>query len=355
MTTRIPSEPLTQFAQAVLVAGGMTPRDAEATSEGLVAANLNGVDSHGVLRLPQYVQSLAAGEINHRPEVKVITRHGASASIDADGGYGYRPSFLAVETLAEMVAESGIGIVGVRNSHHFGMAGLYSRRLALGGAVALVWTNASAKIAPSGSITPTVGNNPLSWAVPRSPGHPPIVLDMAISTVAFGKIRLARAEGRPIPSDWGLDSSGAPTTDAEAAFAAGMLAPIGGYKGYGLSVVGEILAGVMTGSPFGLHGEPHTNPEGGVGHIFIAFRRDLFVPGPEFDQSVEDLVRQIKQAEVTVAGREVFLPGEIESRTAAERAAAGIPVSAELSEQLVELALSLGVRVPYELQVQGAK
>jgi L-2-hydroxycarboxylate dehydrogenase (NAD+) len=314
-----------------------------------VAANMNGVDSHGVLRLEQYVKSLSAGDINAVPNVVLTRNEGPTAYVDADGGYGYRPSFLAAETLCDIVSRFGVGVVGVGNSHHFGMAALYTRYIASKGFIALAWTNASAKIAPTGSITPTLGNNPMSWAVPRHAPNPPIVLDMALSTVAFGKIRLARAEGRPIPSDWGLDSRGAPTTDAEVAFQAGMLAPIGGYKGYGLSLIGEILAGCMTGSPYGLHGEPHSNPRGGVGHFFMAFKPDLFVPIDDVESSIDALVNDVRAAEIAVPGGAVYLPGEIEATTAEARAANGILISAELAGQLVDVATSLGVPVPRDL------
>jgi LDH2 family malate/lactate/ureidoglycolate dehydrogenase len=332
----------------------MTDVDAQAAARGLLAASLSGVDSHGVLRLAQYVKSLSDGDINRTPNVTISKTTGPTALVDADGGYGYRPSSLAADALCELASEFGVAVVGVRNSHHFGMAGLYTRQIASQGLIAFAWTNASAKIAPTGSITPTVGNNPLSWAVPRRAPNPPIVLDMALSTVAFGKIRLARAEGRPIPSDWGLDSDGSPTTDAEVAFQAAMLAPIGGHKGYGLSVVGEILAGCMTGSPFGRHGEPHSNPRGGVGHFFMAFKPDLFVTMAEFESSVDELASDVQAAEVAVADRKVYLPGEIESTVATERSELGIPISTELAEQLAALASSLGVPVPHELQKVGA-
>jgi LDH2 family malate/lactate/ureidoglycolate dehydrogenase len=328
----------------------MTAPDAQAAARGLVSANVNGVDSHGVLRLSQYVASLAAGDINATPDVVVTRNDGPTASVDADGGYGYRPSFLAADILCDIVSRFGVGVVGVGNSHHFGMAGLYTRYIASRGFIALAWTNASAKIAPTGSVTPTLGNNPLSWAVPRRAPEPPIVLDMALSTVAFGKIRLARAEGRPIPSDWGLDAQGAPTTDAEIAFQAGMLAPIGGYKGYGLSLVGEVLAGCMTGSPFGIRGEPHGNVRGGVGHFFMAVRPDLFVSMDDFEASVDQLVADVRAAEVAVPGGSVYLPGEIEAATSGVRTSGGIPISAELAAQLVDLATSLDVAVPRDLQ-----
>jgi LDH2 family malate/lactate/ureidoglycolate dehydrogenase len=176
---------------------------------------------------------------------------------------------------------------------------------------------------------------------------------MALSTVAFGKIRLARAEGRAIPGDWGLDAAGQPTTDAETAFQAGMLAPIGGYKGYGLSVIGEILAGCMTGSPFGLTAAPHANSRGGVGHFFMALRPDLFVTTQDFDASVDALVRDIRAAKTTAENAAVYLPGEIEATVRAERLADGVPISAELAAQLVDLARSLDVAVPNQLENAG--
>ena len=156
---------------------------------------------------------------------------------------------LACDLAAELAGEHGMAVVGVRDSHHFGMAGLYAERIAEAGLVGIVTTNAQPIMAPPGIASPLLGNNPLAIAAPRAAPHPPLVLDMAMSQTALGRIRLAAAEGRPIPEGWALDEQGQPTTDAGRALAAGLLAPTGGHKGLALALMIDVLAGVLTDSP----------------------------------------------------------------------------------------------------------
>ena len=342
----IDANTLQAFAEAILEAAGLGEEDARVTAECLILANLRGVDSHGVLRLIQYSDSLAAGEINPTPNVRVIQRRGATALVDADGGYGFRPSRLAMELAVELAGEVGIGIVGVRNSHHFGMGAIYPLEAAAKGAIGYITTTSSPILAPPGGKQPVVGNNPIAWAVPRRAPNPPIVLDMALSQVAFGRIRLAAAEGRPIPLGWAYDSRGLPTTDAAEALRTGLLAPVGGHKGYGISVISELLAGVMTGSPFGLQSDAHSRRQGGVGHLLIAIRPDFFLDLETFYDGVEELVAQIKAVPLAEGADAVYLPGEIEWNTEQVRRREGIPISDELAHKLGSLAQRLGVEVP---------
>lgn len=334
------------FAREVLGAAGLAPVDAGAAADGLVAANLRGVDSHGVLRLIQYADSLARGEVNPRPDVRVVERRRATALVDADGGYGFRPALLAMDTAVEIAGEAGIALVGVRASHHFGMAARYALRAAGSGMVGVVMTNSLPVLAAPGGARPVVGNNPLAFGVPRPAPAEPLVLDMALSETAFGRIRLAAAEGREIPLGWALDGRGRPTTDAAEALAAGSLAPIGSHKGYGLAVVTELLAGVLTGSPFGVDSDAHGHRAGGVGHVMIALDPAAFVSPEAFAAGVGALEAQIRAAPLAEGGDAVFLPGEIEARTARHRAAEGVPVSSELTAKLRALAVRLGVEPP---------
>ena len=208
---------LRAFAASVLRAAGLQGEDADVAATCLVTANLRGVDSHGVLRLMQYADSLAGGEINAHPDVRVVERSGATALVDADFGYGFRPSILAMDTAVEIAREYGVGLVGVRDSHHFGMAATYALRAAEHELVGAVFTNAMPVLAAPGGAQPVVGNNPVAFAIPRQPPNEPIVLDMALSQVAFGYVRLAAAENRPIPIGWARDGRGQATTDAAAA------------------------------------------------------------------------------------------------------------------------------------------
>jgi LDH2 family malate/lactate/ureidoglycolate dehydrogenase len=343
---RSSAEDLRRFAERVLTAAGLAAEDVTPTAEGLVAASVRGVDSHGVFRLPQYADCLRRAEINPRPRVRVIDRRGATALVDADGGYGFRPSLLAAQLAVEIAGSTGISLVGVRNSHHFGMAALYTTRVSGAGMIGIVTTTASPTMAPPGGARPVVGNNPISCAVPRTTPHPPIVLDMALSEVAFGKIRLAAVEKRTIPPGWAFDSRGRPTTDAEEAFHAGLLAPTGLHKGYGLSVIAEVLAGVLTGSPFATDADAHAHREGGVGHIVIAINPEAFVGRDRFYDGVERLIMQIKAVPLAEGAGSVFLPGEPEWNTAQVREKDGVPISEELAERLVALAEQLEVEGP---------
>lgn len=334
---------LKRFAADILKAAGISDEDAEVNAECLILANLRGVDSHGVLRLIQYVNSIKDGHINPRPNVRIVSRRGVTGIVDADGGYGFRPSYMAVDLAVELAEEMGAGVVAVRNSHHYGMGAIYPMRAAEKGFIGFITTTSQAILSPPGGRRPVVGNNPIAWAVPRRKPLPPIVLDMALSQVAFGRIRLAAAEGRPIPEGWAFDRQGRPTTDAAEALSAGLLAPVGGHKGYGLSVISELIAGVMTGSPFGFNSDAHANAKGGVGHLVMAIRPDFFIDEQEFYQQVEELVRQIKSVPLAEGADAVYLPGEIEQATFEQRSRDGIPVSDELAAKLTGLARKLGV------------
>ena len=339
---QVTADELRNFARTVLVGIGLDEAGADVAAGCLVEANLRGVDSHGVLRLIQYHRSVSSGEVNPRPSVEVIRSGGPTALVDAGGGYGFVPALRAMEVAVEVAGVHGIALVGVRNSHHYGMAALYAERATAVGLIGVAMTNTGPVMAPAGVTRPIAGNNPIAFAVPRRPPAAPIVLDMALSGTAFGRIRLAAAEGRPIPLGWAHDASGEPTTDAAAALAASLLAPMGGHKGYGLSVIVEVLTGILTGSPFGRESDAHSHLAGGVGHLFIVVRPDLFGERKVFEESVEKLVRELKTAPAR-PGAEVLLPGEIEQRIRAERAIKGVPVSVELARQLESLAKALGL------------
>jgi LDH2 family malate/lactate/ureidoglycolate dehydrogenase len=255
---------------------------------------------------------------------------------------------LACGLAANMATEHGVGVAGVRNSHHFGMAGLYAENLAEGGLAGIVLTNAQPIMAPPGIACPLLGNNPLAIAVPRAAPHPPLVLDMAMSQTALGRIRLAAAEGRPIPEGWALDAEGRPTTDAGSALAAGLLAPTGGHKGLALALMIDVLAGVLTGSPAGQDADAHGRPEGGVGHLVIALRTDLFVAREAFEARLEELLAGLRGKGTDDAP--VVFPGDPELAAQERLRRKGVPVSDELAAGLDALAERLGVlplgRVP---------
>ncbi|NIH78459.1 Ldh family oxidoreductase [Amycolatopsis viridis] len=336
---------LTVFATRVLSSIGMPADHAAATAECLVSANLRGLDSHGVLRLLQYAETVREGRVRPDPAVTVRRPRGGHPLVDAGGGYGYVPTLLAADLAVRTAAERGVGVAGVRNSHHFGMGATYVERIARAGLAGIVLSNTGPVLAPPGVRRPLLGNNPLAIAIPRRAPHPPIVLDMAMSQTAFGRIRLAAAESREIPEGWALDADGRPTTDARTALAAGLLAPMGGHKGFGLALIVDLLAGVLTGSRFGARADAHDHPDGGVGHLVIAISPELFLDRTEFETRVEELVGQLRAGDVRDA---VLLPGEREQHTERERRRHGIEISADLAAQLAALARTLGVPDPFD-------
>jgi LDH2 family malate/lactate/ureidoglycolate dehydrogenase len=222
------------------------------------------------------------------------------------------------------------------------MAAIYGEEAAKRRVIGLVFTTSSPVLAPPNGLTPVVGNNPICVAVPRR-SAPPIVLDMALSEAAFGNIRLAAIEGREIPMGWAYDATGTPTSDAKQAVAAHHLVPIGRHKGYGLALVGEVLAGVMTASPFGMRSSAHGGDGEGVGHLVIAIDPRHWGGGLAFDRGVEELVAMVK-ASGSTDHTGARLPGEIEWRIFQERTRNGVPVSAALLRELSRLAEELGVR-----------
>jgi L-2-hydroxycarboxylate dehydrogenase (NAD+) len=343
---RIDPDRLRGFAGRVLRAAGLDGEHAAVTAGGLVEANLRGVDTHGVFRLPQYVEAIRTGQVNPRPRVRVAGRRGATALVDADGGYGFGPSLLAADVAVEIARSHGVAAAGVRNSHHFGAAAIYALRVSNAGMIGLVTTNASPTMGPPGGVRPVVGNNPVACAIPRRAPRPPIVLDMAMSEVAQGKIRVAALEGRAIPPGWAYDARGLPTTDPVEALRAGLLAPIGRHKGYGLAVVSEVLAGVLTGSPFGAEADSHGRRAGGVGHLVMAIDPDHFLDREQFDAGVERLAEEIKAVPRAEGVEAVYLPGEPEWIAFQERRRSGIPLSREVARRLEALADEVGVERP---------
>jgi LDH2 family malate/lactate/ureidoglycolate dehydrogenase len=340
------SEPeIREFAYKALTTAGASVDDANATADGLVLATKRGITTHGVFRLPQYCDSIAKGKINGKPEVSVLKRRGVTALVNGDGGYGFRPGTVAMDLAIEIAREQGVAIVGVRNSHHFGAAAIYTERAALAGLIGLATTTTKARIPPTGAIGPVVGNNPISIAIPRR-GHRPIILDMALSQVAMGRIRIAAANGTKVPEGWGYDKEGRATTDPNAILNDGLLAAVGEHKGYGLSVMVEVLAGILTGSPFAQGADNHAHPKGGVGHFFLAIAPDFMRDTDEFYADIEELVRQLKSSEPATGSPGVFLPGEPEDIKAAKADKDGLTISADLAGQLETLANGLGIPAP---------
>ena len=231
-------------------------------------------------------------------------------------------------------------MVGVRHSNHFGIAGYHALTAAKAGLIGWSMTNAAAEMAPWGSAKVVLGTNPWGLAIPRNAGHA-IVLDMALTMSGKGMMRWYEREGRPMPENWALTPEGQATTDPSAAMT-GPLLPIGEYKGYGLSLFTDVLAGVMTGALFGLD-VFQDDQNFDVGHMLVAINPSAMMSQADFDRRLEELVSQVKSAPPIDRKRPVLLPGEVEFGRMEERQATGIPVSRETVAQLRELAADMGV------------
>lgn len=347
-TILVAHDQLTNFCTSCFQNLGLSQSDAELTSRALIWANLRGVDSHGVVLVKEYAERLRLGRINPRSSCIVVSEGLTTALIDAAASVGQVAGVRAMTLALEKASQTGVGVVGVKNSNHFGAAAFYSLMAVERDMIGFATTNAPPTMAPWGGKARLLGNNPLSIAVPAGK-YPPLVLDMATGASAWGKIFLAQQQGRKIPLTWALDKNGEPTDDPGKAFDGGFIQPIGGYKGYGLSLMLDVLAGVLTGSGFSTH-IPAWNDKGQtqqIGHFMAAFRIDCFMPAEIFRERVDALIRLMKDCPPAPGSDRVLVPGEIEYETEQQRRAQGIPIHSAVKHDLVNLGQELGVVPPF--------
>ena len=338
---------LAAFARALFERAGLTHEDAGVVADGLVKANLRGLDSHGVARIPMYLARLRAGIVKPQPAIAVTRVAPAATLVDGDSGMGFIVGRRAMEEAISIASESGVGLVGVRHSTHFGMAALYVLQALDAGYISLVFTNSSPAIPAWGGRTTFLGASPMAAGVPGA-SHASYVLDMAMTVIARGKIRLAAVHGETIPEGLALDSEGKPTTDAKKAFE-GVLLPFGGIKGAALSMLMDLLAGVFTGADYGGDVAPMYSKDlnaQNVGHLFIAMRPGLFMPREAFDQRMDTFAGRVKNLPRAAGFAEILMPGEPEARTEQLRRATGIPISGEVADELRGEAQRAGVLLP---------
>ncbi len=325
-----PAEELRRLATEALQGAGVSNDHARIIADVLVEADLRGVDTHGMVMLPLYVRRLQREHINPKPSIRVVKESPSHALLDGDNGPGHLVAVKAMSVCIDKAKQNLAGIVGVRNSNHFGMAAYYSMMALKENLIGFSATDAPPLIAPYGGTTPTFGNNPFSIAIPTGLEFP-IVLDIATSNVAFGKIFQARQMGQKIPLNWALDKQGRPTDDPEVAYQAALLQGIGGHKGYGISVVIDILTGILTGALFARD----IPPTGiGVGHFFAAFNPEIFMSLSEFRERLARMIAQVKESSLADGFDRVYLPGEKGHLYREERLKKGIPLPPHVYEQL---------------------
>lgn len=344
--TTVSAEYLRKLGSAVLEKAGVSVDDAEVTINSLVETDLRGVHSHGMMRLPGYVGRLKKGGINPNPNVQLATESEGIAVIDGDNGFGQVVSNRAMGIAIEKSKAVGVGIAGVRNSGHFGACAHWAQMALPHDMIGIATTNGGPIMAPWGGVTPTMGNDPLGVAIPAGE-ELPIVLDMATSVVAGGKLDLAIRKGEKIPKGWALNAQGEPTEDpAEAR--AGLVLPIGEYKGYALTIVFEVLAAVLMGANFGRQVVRHESPKlvRNVGHFFQAINIAAFMPVAEFKARVDNLIHQMKSSKLAPGYERIYLPGEPEHEKRARYLKEGIPMLSSVITDLIALAAELGIEPP---------
>lgn len=344
---RVTAEQLERQARAILDAWGLPGAQAEATARLLVEAELAGIESHGVGLLTLYAEQLAAGRAVADAEIRTAIDRGAMAVLDGGGGFGHRVSLDAAELAADKAAQFGVGAVAVRNSNHFGAAGLYVRRIAARGQVGLcttaVWRPA---IVPTGGSRPMLGTNPIAFAAPGR-RNPPFLLDMATSTAAIGKTRVKLFAGQPVPEGWAIDETGAWERDPEKVLATPRLSPLGGdeehggHKGYGLAAMVELLSTTLAGSAFAPLRPAATKPCN-VGHFFLAIDPLFFREDNGFEDDLDDFVEALRGSPALDEGRPVQVAGDPEYRREEERRRDGIPLPPTLVGRLREIASAAG-------------
>lgn len=337
-------EQLRQVCTEILKGVGVSGEEASIVADSLVKANLRGVDSHGVIRLKVYVDRVKYGTIILDAPIKIVREAPSTALIDGGFGFGQVVAVKAIKTAIEKARKTGIGGVGVFNTNHFGMLAYYALIALKEDMISLITTNGSPYVVPWGGRVPMFGTNPICVGIP-SGQEIPLILDMATSAAARGKIEKAAKEGTKIPGDWAVDECGKPTTDPIAALK-GALLPFGGPKGYGLSFVVDILSGCLTGAAFGKHVVSlyPENKRSSLGHFLLVINPDVFIPINEFKASVAKAVQEIKACPTASGVPEVLVPGEIEYRTEQKRLRDGIPIDEETWRMIEELCKETGVK-----------
>jgi LDH2 family malate/lactate/ureidoglycolate dehydrogenase len=336
---------LKQISINILKAVGASRDEGETVADSLVKANLRGVDSHGVIHLPVYVNRVKHKTIIPGAPFRVVHETTSTALVDGGSGFGQVVAVKAMELAVEKARRTGVGAIGVFNTNHFGMAAYYALIALQNDMASIITSNTSPWVVPWGGRVPMLGTNPICIGIP-SGQEIPIILDMATSAAARGKIEKAVKEGTKIPADWAVDEEGRPTIDPIAALK-GALLPFGGPKGYGLSFVIDVLSGCLTGAAFGkdvvsLYPE---NERSSLGHFLLVINPDAFIPINEFKASVAKAVQGIKACPTAPGVPEVLVPGEIEYRTEQKRLKEGVPISEETWRMIEDLCKETGVKI----------
>jgi LDH2 family malate/lactate/ureidoglycolate dehydrogenase len=344
METRTDPARLVDFVTAVYRSAGVPEADARLVADSLVQADLWGHQSHGVLRTGWYLARLESGVMAAETRPHLVVDSGAVAVIEGNKGIGQVLTAHGAREAIRRAKIHGIAAVAVRNSNHFGTCMYYTRMGADAGCVMLLTTNGGPAMAPWGGNKKIVGTNPWSVASPAG-RYPPLLMDMANTAVARGKIYLARQRHERIPQGWAIDSAGRPTTDPQAAID-GIILPMAAHKGYAIAVAMDMLSGVLSGSSFlsAVHGPYETESRSGAGHFIVAINIEAFQPLAEFISRMERFIEELKSVPLAKDVGEVFYPGEIEARNDARYRKEGLLLPADTIADLARIAKQTNVR-----------
>jgi LDH2 family malate/lactate/ureidoglycolate dehydrogenase len=343
--TRVPAARLQTFMAMAFEKVGLPAEDAAGVAELMVRADLNGSDGHGVFRLPSYVRRIQAGGTNTRPNIRIVEERDGTALIDGDNGMGHLVMRVAAETAIAKAKKTGVAWVGARMSNHAGPASLYASMALQHDMIGLYLAVGNANhLPPWGGAEMLLSTNPIAVAIPAL-AEPPVILDMATTVAAYGKIKTAAQRGETIPEGWMMDREGRPLTDPTRADE-GFLLPIGGYKGYALSLVFGLLAGTLNGAAMGRSTvdfnkdfETPTN----TGQAIMAISVEAFGDVTGFKRNVDEIVRTMRSAKRLPGVDRIWLPGEQSYHRRQDRSKNGIPMPAALRKVLDGLADELGI------------
>jgi LDH2 family malate/lactate/ureidoglycolate dehydrogenase len=342
---RLPATRLERFTADALLAVGLPAQDAATCAKLMVRADLQGADGHGIFRLPQYVRRIRGGAVNVRPKVRVAREAAGMALVDGDNGMGHVVMSFAAKTAIEKAKTAGTAWVGVNRSNHAGPASLYAAMPLEHDMIGLYLAVGNANhMAPWGGIDLLLSTNPIAVAAPGNEG--PIVLDMATTVAAYGKVKTAVQRGETLPEGWMIDHRGRPLTDPKRADQ-GLLVPIGGYKGYGLALVFGLLAGTLNGAAMGSEtvdfNADDVTPTN-TGHAIVAISIAAFGEVDEFKRRVDKLAREIRRSKPMPGVARIWLPGEQSRAKLEERSKLGIPIPESLRAGLDKLAGDLKIK-----------
>lgn len=338
-------EALELFTRNALVAAGLPQEDAARVAALMAEADLQGSDGHGIIRLAPYIRRILSGGINTRPQMKIVHERAGTAVLDGDNGMGHLVVSRAVELAIEKARQCGVAWVGTRASNHAGPASLYARMPIQHNMVCLYFAVGNANhLPPWGGLDMLLSTNPIAAGIPAG-DEPPIVLDMATTVAAYGKIKAKAKRGEPLPEGWMIDREGRPLTDSSRSHE-GFLLPIGGHKGYGLALIVGLLAGTLQGAAMGRDvvdfNVDFTTPTN-TGQAVLVIDLEAFGGAAPFKASVDALIRDIRNSERLPGVERIWLPGEQSHQRRADYATHGVPLPDALVQELAQLAQQLKI------------